>query len=261
MFLHLYANDGDTQGLFRAGIMSSGFAVPTKDITEIQGTYDFILDKVGCSNEHDTLACLRTVQANTLIDAANAVPGGMMQFFPREDGSMIKMPPMHLPSKGEIADVPIITGIEAIPYHSSLVYQFCSRTGDVKDEGTWFSFFSLNVTYVQPLPYELYSDRYLSTEDEVVDYFTSSWFPGASPADLSTLLELYSSDPAAGSPFDTGNANVFSPQFKRIAAVHGDWFFHGPRRLLLDSVSNEQTTYNFCAFLLVVHVMKTLTPL
>ena len=159
MFLHLYANDGDTQGLFRAGIMSSGFAIPTKDITEIQGTYDFILDKVGCSSEHDTLACLRTVQANTLIDAANAVPGGMMQFFPREDGSVIKMPPMHLPSKGAVADVPFITGINAMLYLYSLVYQFCSRTGDVKDEGTWFSFFSLNVTYVQLLPYELYSDR------------------------------------------------------------------------------------------------------
>ena len=94
-----------------------------------------------------------------------------------------------------------------------------------------------------------------------MDYFTSSWFPGASPADLSTLLELYSSDPAAGSPFDTGNANVFSPQFKRIAAVHGDWLFHGPRRLLLDSASDKRTAYNFCASFLVVHIMKTLTRL
>ena len=30
MFFQLYANGGDTEGLFRAGIMSSGFSVPTR---------------------------------------------------------------------------------------------------------------------------------------------------------------------------------------------------------------------------------------
>ena len=83
-----------------------------------------------------------------------------------------------------------------------------------------------------------------STEEELTS-FLSTWFPGSSPTDLRKLLKLYPSDPAAGSPFDTGNENVFSPQFKRIAALQGDFLFHGPRRLLLDAVSAKRTVYNY----------------
>ena len=85
-----------------------------------------------------------------------------------------------------------------------------------------------------------------STDDEFSGYLIEAWFPGATPADLRIALQLYPSDPAAGSPFDTGFAYAFTPQYKRIAAVQGDWFFHGPRRLLLDNVSAKRTVYNFC---------------
>ncbi|KAI0699618.1 carotenoid ester lipase precursor [Cerioporus squamosus] len=210
VFLHLYANNGDTEGLFRAGIMSSGFAPPTGYITGVEGTYNFVVNHVGCSSATDTLACLRKVPADSLLTAANLVPGDRSPFFPRADDSFVAIPPMHLPSKGRIADVPIITG-------------------DVKDEGTFSSFGTLNIT----------------TDEEVANYLSAIWFPGASPSDLSTSLKLYSSDPAEGSPFDTGNENAFSPQFKRIAAMMGDWFFNAPRRLLLDKVSSQQTVYNF----------------
>ncbi len=111
VFLHLYANNGDTEGLFRAAIMSSGFASPVGDITDVQGTYDFIVDQVGCSSADDTLACLRTVPADTLLTAANVAPGGIPAFFPRAGGPLVAMPPMHLPAKGQIAEVPFITGM------------------------------------------------------------------------------------------------------------------------------------------------------
>lgn len=86
-----------------------------------------------------------------------------------------------------------------------------------------------------------------STDEEFASYLSEHWLPCSSSEDLSTLLQLYPSDPAAGSPFDTGNANVFSPQYKRLAAVFGDWLFYGPRRLLLDKVSAKGTVYNFRA--------------
>lgn len=73
--LHMLTNDGNTEGLFRAGIMSSGSLVPTGDITDLQGTYDFVVDQVGCSGSSDTLACLRTVPADDLVAAANKTPG------------------------------------------------------------------------------------------------------------------------------------------------------------------------------------------
>ncbi|RDX42819.1 carotenoid ester lipase precursor [Lentinus brumalis] len=210
VFLHLYANNGDTEGLFRAAIMSSGFAAPVGDITDVQGTYDFIVDQVGCSSADDTLACLRTVPADTLLTAANVAPGGIPAFFPRAGGPLVAMPPMHLPAKGQIAEVPFITG-------------------DTKDEGTVTSSDGIDVT----------------TDEGFLDYIIQACFPRASRSDLSTLLQLYPSDPAAGSPFDTGDAYAYSPQYKRIAAAKGDWLFHGPRRLFLDKVSAKRTAYNF----------------
>ena len=70
----MFANGGDTEGLFRAGIMNSGSSVPTGDITDIQSTYDFVVDQVGCSDESDSLACLRTVSTLELLMAANKAP-------------------------------------------------------------------------------------------------------------------------------------------------------------------------------------------
>ncbi len=71
MFFQIFANNGDAEGLFRAGIMNSGSSSPTGDIAEVQHTYDFVVEQVGCSNATDTLACLRTVPADSLVAAAN----------------------------------------------------------------------------------------------------------------------------------------------------------------------------------------------
>ena len=90
---------------------------------------------------------------------------------------------------------------------------------------------------------------YISTDDEFATYISANWFPGASLSDLDKVLQLYPSDPAAGSPFDTGAANAFTPEYKRIAALQGDWFFHAPRRLLLDTYASTHTTYNFRKFI------------
>lgn len=63
--------------------------------------------------------------------------------------------------------------------------------------------------------------------------------------DLVNLFELYPADPAAGSPFDTGEANAITPQFKRLAAFQGDLFLQAPRRLFLKHTSTKQDTYAY----------------
>ena len=63
-------NGGNTEGLFRAGIMSSGSAVPTGDILNVQSTYDAVTSAVGCLNASDSLRCLRGVPAESLHAAA-----------------------------------------------------------------------------------------------------------------------------------------------------------------------------------------------
>ncbi|TFK85029.1 carotenoid ester lipase precursor [Polyporus arcularius HHB13444] len=216
VFLHLFANGGDTEGLFRAGIMSSGSSVPTGDITEVQETYDFVADQVGCSSATDTLACLRTVSTDSLLAAANNTPsfisfqGLGTPYMPRADELFVTLPPAELPLKAKMADVPFIIG-------------------DVRDEGTIFSLASFNIT----------------TDDEFASYLSQHLFPGSSLADLNATLELYPSDPAAGSPFGTGDANTFTPDYKRMAAVQGDWFFNAPRRQFLDAFAANRTAYNF----------------
>ncbi|KAI0689626.1 hypothetical protein C8T65DRAFT_746108 [Cerioporus squamosus] len=87
--------------------------------------------------------------------------------------------------------------------------------------------------------------NYRANDEEFISYVTRFLLPSASPVDLQTPLQLYPSDPAAGSPFDTGDANASSPQYMRLAAAFGDRFFFGPRRLFLEKVSFKRTAYIF----------------
>ncbi|KAI0690023.1 carotenoid ester lipase precursor [Cerioporus squamosus] len=214
VFFQMFANDGDAEGLFRAGIMNSGSSVSTGDILELQSTYDFVVQQVGCSSETDTLGCLRTVSADSLLAAANNTGSSIdlahSPYTPRADGVFITQPPQQLAVNGKAADVPFIIG-------------------DVLDEGPLLSLSTLNIT----------------TEEELASYMKTAWFPGASSSDIETILQLYPSDPAAGSPFGTGEQNAFTPEYKRIAAIQGDFSFQASRRHLLDRLSSTHITYNF----------------
>lgn len=71
----MITNGGNTEGLFRAGIMQSGSPIPVGDITNGQPYYDALVQKTGCAGKADTLACLRTVPYNTLKAAIDDSPG------------------------------------------------------------------------------------------------------------------------------------------------------------------------------------------
>ncbi len=175
VFLHLFANGGDTEGLFRAGMMSSGSSVPTGDITEVQGTYDFVVDQVGCSDTNDTLACLRTVSTDSLLAAANSTPSFLSGVQVRRKVWAIwlcaadstyrcrawlrrtcRVPMVYL-LRFHLDNCP--SRLEWRMSHSSSVcvlyrveFQYLTPAhapqGDVKDEGTIFSLGSFNITYV-----------------------------------------------------------------------------------------------------------------
>lgn len=85
----------------------------------------------------------------------------------------------------------------------------------------------------------------LSTDQEVSDYMKSTYFPKIAKGDLQHLLSIYTSNASAGSPFDTGDANAITPQFKRLAALHGDVYFQAPRRFFLDARADKQKTWSF----------------
>jgi hypothetical protein len=62
---------------------------------------------------------------------------------------------------------------------------------------------------------------------------------------LNQLGKAYPGDIPAGSPFNTGDRNDVTPQFKRIAAIQGDIVFHAPRRFFLETASKTQTAFAF----------------
>ncbi|OAX36715.1 alpha/beta-hydrolase [Rhizopogon vinicolor AM-OR11-026] len=214
--LHMVTNGGNPEGFFRAAFMESGSPIPIGDITHGQGYYDFIVTQTGCAGSSDTLQCLREVPYDTLKSAIDDTPNSMsyqtlaLAWLPRIDGVFLTADPQQLVLQGSVADIPFITG-------------------DCDDEGTLFSLSTLNIT----------------TDAQLTEYLQTYWFPTAPATTLQQLLVYYPQDPTQGSPYDTGTANAFSVQFKRIASILGDAAFQAPRRLFLQQRSGRQSTWAF----------------
>ncbi|KAJ6529348.1 carotenoid ester lipase precursor [Mycena capillaripes] len=214
--LQMVTNGGNNEGLFRSAIMDSGAPLWLGDITHGQQYYDQIVNDVGCASSSDTLDCLRNAPFEALMRATNSTPNLFVYqalaeaWIPRVDGDFLKDDPQRLVMRGSVADVPMINGVN-------------------DDEGTLFSFSTLNIT----------------TPEELATYLQTFYVPAASAAEIEHVLSFYPSDPAAGSPFNTSDQNTLTPQFKRIAAILGDLSFQGPHRLFLQARSDLQPTYSY----------------
>ncbi|KAI0365187.1 carotenoid ester lipase precursor [Pilatotrama ljubarskyi] len=212
----MLTNGGNTEGLFRAGWMESGSALPTGDFSKLQPTFDFIASETGCASARDVLACLRKVPAAVIKAAMDQTPTFLgfaalnTPFMPHADGVFLRDGPQKLVLEGSVADVPFVIGSN-------------------EDEGTLFTLALLNIT----------------TETELAAYLTSNYFPKATRQTISRLLELYPANPAAGSPFGTGRNFTFTPEYKRLAAFQGDFIFQATRRFLLDQRSGKQVARSF----------------
>ncbi|KAF9448568.1 carotenoid ester lipase precursor [Macrolepiota fuliginosa MF-IS2] len=212
--LHMLANNGNTEGLFRAAFMQSGSPLPVGDITNGQALYDTIVAETGCSGTSDALDCLRSLPYDTLKAAIDKSPGIFdyqslrLVWSPRADGTFITDNPQKLIQQGVVASIPFVTG-------------------DCDDEGTLFSFSTLNVT----------------TEVQFKDYIQGTFWQGVSSTDVDHLATLYTSDITQGSPYDTGLTDVLTPQYKRLASFQGDAVFQAPRRFFLQNRSGKQNTW------------------
>lgn len=196
--------------LFRGAIMNSGSIVPAEPVDSVKGqaVYDQVVATGGCSGASDTLACLRTLDYETFLNAVNSVPGILsynsvaLSYVPRPDGTVITVSPDQLAAEGLFAPVPFIIG-------------------DQEDEGTLFALFQSNIT----------------TTAEIVTYLHTLFFPTSPVSDVEALVAQYPDDITVGSPFRTGILNNFYPQFKRLAAILGDTVFTMQRRKLLEIAS------------------------
>ncbi|KAI0088623.1 carotenoid ester lipase precursor [Irpex rosettiformis] len=214
--LHLVANNGDNEGLFRGAFMESGSTIPVGDLTGGQNEYDAIVQKTGCSGSADTLECLRQAPYSTLKAAVDQSPallgptGLHLAYLPRADGIFLTDNPQRLVQNGKVANVPFVNG-------------------NNDDEGTLFTLALLNIT----------------TDSQVASYLTQNYLPKASASTINQFMQLYPSDITAGSPYSTGILNALTPQFKRLASVQGDLVFQAPRRFLLQQRSDKQPTWSY----------------
>ncbi len=120
------------------------------------------------------------------------------------------------------------------------------------DEGTIVSFGTLNVTCVYHIPHSSSLPQYAdpartlnSTDDEFLEYVNTNYYRNTSRAAAAKILDLYPADPAAGSPYNTGNEFAYSPQYKRMAAFQGDFFLHAPRRTFVQHLAEKQPVYSY----------------
>jgi carboxylesterase type B len=89
--------------------------------------------------------------------------------------------------------------------------------GDQEDEGTLLALFQDNIT----------------TENQVVDYLSTKFFPHATLQEIEDFVTLYADTDANGSPYRTSSLENWYPQFKRLAAILGDLTFTLTRRAAL----------------------------
>ncbi|KAI9063823.1 alpha/beta-hydrolase [Trametes sanguinea] len=213
---HMVASGGDAESLFRAAWMQSGAVQSVGDLTNLQATFDSIASDVGCADGPDVLGCLREVPTEALRAAADKAMSpvftyqGVGTLGPHADGRFLKDDPMQLVLKGQSANVPFVIG-------------------DCEDEGTLLALTRLDVT----------------TDEQFAEFVKSSYLPTAPEEAIQVLMHYYPADPAAGSPFGTGDAYTFTPQFKRIAAFMGDWNFEAARRFFLKHLSGKQKAWSF----------------
>ncbi|KAI0666882.1 carotenoid ester lipase precursor [Trametes maxima] len=207
----MLANGGDTEGLFRGAWMESHAVNPVGNVSKIQPNFDFIASQARCASAIDIIQCLREAPVGVLKAAMDKTPNYLSSsalntpWMPHADGLFLSDNPQRLVLDGKIADIPFVIGSN-------------------EDEGTLFSLAALNVT----------------TEEEFVAHVKSTYFPEASVANISRLLEFYPANPAFGSPFGTGRAFAFSPQYKRLAAFQGDLYFVAARRFLLQQQAKRK---------------------
>ncbi|CAK7274157.1 hypothetical protein SEPCBS57363_006016 [Sporothrix epigloea] len=208
-------NTYNGNALFHGAIMSSGTITPADpvDCPKGQAIYNQVVSKAGCAGSVDTLACLRSADYSTFLDAVNSVPGVLsyrslaLSYLPRPDGNVLTDSPEVLIGANKYAAVPMIVG-------------------DEEDEGTVFSFYLYNIT----------------NTDQFVQYLSTYYFNSATTDQIKTLVNTYPVDIPSGSPFRTSYLNEAFPGFKRLAAILGDFAFTLARRVFLTAANKVNPT-------------------
>ncbi|KAF1913897.1 Alpha/Beta hydrolase protein [Ampelomyces quisqualis] len=193
----LMSYGGETDGLFHRSIQESGSAATAwyNGSDWYQPIYDNIVNKANCSDEADTLACLRSVPYEIILPLL-ARPSQGPGWYPVVDGDIIPAFPTELLHSGRFAHIPHLYGTNS-------------------DEGT------------DNAP----AGGIINTDQQLFDFLKGSTGFGFPDAVIRKIMQLYPDDPTVGIPLNTGTERFADQgyQYKRIAAIMGDVFYHATR--------------------------------
>ena len=114
--LHLTAFGGAPTDLFHGVIGESQSFPPMFNVSESQFMYDALVERVGCSNSTDSLACLRAVDIGTLQSNNIAIPfpgrnnSALFPYNAIVDGDFLPDLPFRLFDEGNFVKVPSVFG-------------------------------------------------------------------------------------------------------------------------------------------------------
>ncbi|EIM84589.1 alpha/beta-hydrolase [Stereum hirsutum FP-91666 SS1] len=211
--MHLIAFGGvQDPPLFRAAIMESGN--PTVQMTYTPDLYQPFFDNltaaVNCSEAQDILACLRAVPYDDFFAAGGNVSTAVSTWQPVIDSVFVPGFPSQQLKEGKYFNVPILNGANT-------------------DEGYSFGPGGIN------------------TEDDLIDALYASTLGFARNSTLRTLSSLYSSDPADGVPYGSGDLPSLKNGTldKKADSIYGDLTMIGTRRNLVEIYSNTTTAWSY----------------
>ncbi|KAI4150994.1 MAG: hypothetical protein LQ340_003768 [Diploschistes diacapsis] len=159
---HLTAYGGsfqNNQSLFHGAIMESQSMPPIRNVSEQQFQYDSLVNKTGCGNAADTLACLRGLPYEELLSDGGFIPYPGNQgppvygYNPVIDGELIVDLPVNMLANGDFIKVPTVFG-------------------DDSNEGT------------------IFTPRYFKTQDQSTTFMKDN-FPSLTDNQLNEYTTMY----------------------------------------------------------------------
>ncbi|KAL8280018.1 hypothetical protein RQP46_007599 [Phenoliferia psychrophenolica] len=185
---HISSFGGDPNKVTLMGfIAGSGSVLPVGSMLHGQGTYDDMVSLTNCTTAPDTLQCLREVPIHTLQKAMDTTPG-------------------------------------------DLSYQGLNLTWQPRVDGDFFSANPYDLVAAGKTEFVIVASQTLTTGDEAMQFIRTNYMPLMSDAELAHLAVLYpegelqttrlgealtdpcdTTDPTAGSPFNTSYANILNP--------------------------------------------------
>ncbi|KAF2738424.1 alpha/beta-hydrolase [Polyplosphaeria fusca] len=193
----LLSYGGRTDGLFHRSIQESGSAATAwyNGSDWYQPIYNKIVEQTNCTNWPDTLECLRTIPYEVIYPFLDSSKVDGPGFYPTVDGDIMPNYPTELLHSGRFAHVPHLYGTNS-------------------DEGT-----------------DNAPPGIINTNQDIYDYLYGSTGYDFPASVVDEILRLYPDDPAQGIPLNTGSERFaeLGYQYKRIAAIVGDVFYHATR--------------------------------